>query len=122
MADITECPVCLDEYQEPKVLPCSHTLCKFCLETLPKSNKKGKLQLCCPICTTKHNLPNRGPTGFPNNQAMEQLIANNQVRIVDKSPKLYLQSGCNARMAAQDVLLYMWRRAVHPALWVDPIA
>lgn len=34
------CSVCLDDYKEPKVLPCCHTFCKPCLAKLgPPSNK-----------------------------------------------------------------------------------
>ena len=87
MADITKCPVCLDEYEDPKLLPCSHTMWRTCLNNLPKSSaKKGKQQVTCPICNFNHKVPERGLTAFPDNQAMIQLIANKQVRL--KTPIL----------------------------------
>lgn len=38
-----ECAVCLEQYKEPKVLPCLHSFCKKCLEgLLPKqTTEKG---------------------------------------------------------------------------------
>ena len=43
------CSVCLEEFEEPKVLPCCHTFCKGCLErVLEKSGQKTNLV--CPQC------------------------------------------------------------------------
>ena len=59
--DLT-CTVCLEEFKEPKVLPCCHTFCKGCLErTLEKSETEG---LICPQCRTEHEVPESGAAGF----------------------------------------------------------
>ena len=37
--EVTErltCAVCMEQFKEPKVLPCLHTYCKACLEKLVK--------------------------------------------------------------------------------------
>eukprot|EP00057_Strongylocentrotus_purpuratus_P009160 XP_011663634.1 PREDICTED: tripartite motif containing 13-like [Strongylocentrotus purpuratus] len=48
-----ECPVCLSFFKEPKILTCSHTFCKGCLETLLES--RGKLL--CPMCGEETSVP-----------------------------------------------------------------
>ncbi|KAJ7392716.1 hypothetical protein OS493_010369 [Desmophyllum pertusum] len=41
LAKELECAVCLEQYKEPKVLPCLHSFCKTCLVgLLPKQTKK----------------------------------------------------------------------------------
>ena len=43
------CPVCLEEFQDPKVLPtCSHNVCRQCLENIIMRAKPAYLQ--CPTC------------------------------------------------------------------------
>ena len=46
---IKECPVCFEDFDEPKILPCDHTLCKHCLERI----KRG-IQVKCPVCNALH--------------------------------------------------------------------
>ena len=44
-----ECAVCLEQYKEPKVLPCLHSYCKNCLEGL--LTKQGVVwRINCPSC------------------------------------------------------------------------
>lgn len=43
------CPVCLEEFQDPKVLPtCGHNVCRQCLENIIMRAKPAYLQ--CPTC------------------------------------------------------------------------
>ena len=60
--DLT-CSVCLEEFKDPKVLPCCHTFCKGCLERiLEKSGQKESL--ICPQCKAKHRVPVGGTDAF----------------------------------------------------------
>ena len=44
-----ECAVCLEQFKDPKVLPCLHSFCKICLEGLV--GRKGSVwELNCPSC------------------------------------------------------------------------
>ena len=44
-----ECAICLEQYEEPKVLPCLHSFCKTCLEgLLPKEGLAWRVD--CPSC------------------------------------------------------------------------
>lgn len=43
------CPVCLEDFQDPKVLPtCNHNVCRQCLEAIVKRSNPDFLQ--CPTC------------------------------------------------------------------------
>ncbi|KAL8591335.1 hypothetical protein ACOMHN_052601 [Nucella lapillus] len=43
----TECPVCNEEYTDPKLLHCNHLVCRKCvLDWLQKTNRAGG----CPLC------------------------------------------------------------------------
>ena len=67
-----ECPVCLDVYTDPRLLPCPkgyHTLCRRCLDGLVISST-----ITCPECRAKHSVPPSGPDGFPRNILVTGMI------------------------------------------------
>ncbi|XP_078602568.1 tripartite motif-containing protein 2-like [Branchiostoma floridae x Branchiostoma japonicum] len=69
------CQICFEDYYEPKVLPCQHTFCQGCLETIVK--KMGKLT--CPNCRRECPLPQNGVKGFPTSffvNKLRDIIAN----------------------------------------------
>ena len=39
-----KCTVCLDNFKDPKVLPCCHTFCKKCLEGILRTNDPSGLR------------------------------------------------------------------------------
>ena len=52
-----ECAVCLEQYKEPKVLPCLHSFCKTCLEGLLLNSTSKQIpreelmwMIDCPSC------------------------------------------------------------------------
>lgn len=42
------CPVCLDLYRNPYLLPCGHNFCKNCLDHLKRQAERGRFR--CPEC------------------------------------------------------------------------
>ncbi|KAK7910406.1 hypothetical protein WMY93_015090 [Mugilogobius chulae] len=42
------CPVCLDLYRDPHLLPCGHNFCKSCLDRLKRQADRGRFR--CPEC------------------------------------------------------------------------
>ncbi|XP_019851898.1 PREDICTED: tripartite motif-containing protein 3-like [Amphimedon queenslandica] len=62
--DLT-CPVCLDHYTNPKILPCHHSFCQHCLEGLPLDKKNETYYLSCPTCRHRTELPEEGAGAFP---------------------------------------------------------
>ena len=59
------CPVCLDHYTNPKILPCHHSFCEHCLEGLPLDKKNETYYLSCPTCRRCTKLPKEGAGAFP---------------------------------------------------------
>ncbi|XP_077981334.1 E3 ubiquitin-protein ligase TRIM45-like [Glandiceps talaboti] len=64
------CSICLEQYKVPKLLPCHHTFCLHCLESLVK--KKGVLN--CPTCQQEVDLPSGGVAALKNNFFMNTLL------------------------------------------------
>ena len=61
-----KCPVCLDTYTNPKILPCHHSFCQECLEKLPKERVRGDTYyLSCPTCRQRAEVPREGVGAFP---------------------------------------------------------
>ncbi|XP_041842429.1 E3 ubiquitin/ISG15 ligase TRIM25 [Melanotaenia boesemani] len=46
------CPVCLDLYRDPHLLPCGHNFCKTCLDRLKRQAERGRFR--CPECRDSH--------------------------------------------------------------------
>ena len=86
--DLTNCPVCFDEYTEtgdhiPKILPCSHSLCEKCLEVLIRNNK-----IDCPECRVKHEATSRTRT-FPQNKYIVTHLQKRQRSELDSHKLLF---------------------------------
>ena len=52
-----KCSICLELFNDPRLLPCLHTYCLRCLQGLV-SNKKSDFS--CPKCRAKHEIPKDG--------------------------------------------------------------
>ena len=71
------CSICLDTFNEPKIISCFHTFCCECLEKHARvSHKQGKFR--CPECQAEIDLPegnrfDRLPTSFFHNSLLNLL-------------------------------------------------
>ncbi|XP_046576378.1 E3 ubiquitin-protein ligase TRIM56-like [Haliotis rubra] len=60
------CSICLEEYIDPKLLPCFHTFCVECLEQhAGRTTTSGHFP--CPQCRGNVKLPAKGVQGFQTN-------------------------------------------------------
>ncbi|XP_033111430.1 E3 ubiquitin-protein ligase TRIM33-like [Anneissia japonica] len=59
-----ECPLCMERFKHPKLLPCVHSFCLGCLE---KWVKESSGRLSCPICREICKVPKNGLKELPNN-------------------------------------------------------
>ena len=69
VTDHATCPVCLQLYKCPKVLPCQHSYCQECLIKLEKDKK-----ITCPECRKIAEVPAKGVKDFPTNFTLTHLI------------------------------------------------
>ncbi|XP_063960425.1 tripartite motif-containing protein 2-like [Lytechinus pictus] len=68
----TECPVCLSTFTDPKILSCSHTFCKTCLDNLLEC--QDNCQIRCPVCRAVTQVPNEDVGKLQVNLALKSLI------------------------------------------------
>ncbi|XP_011661272.1 tripartite motif-containing protein 45-like [Strongylocentrotus purpuratus] len=73
IAQSLECPVCLNTFTDPKILSCSHTYCKACLDNLLGCNGNDQM-LRCPVCRAETQVPNQEVSKLPANLALKSLI------------------------------------------------
>ena len=67
--DVT-CPICRKDYENPRILPCGHTVCEDCLRGLLE---KDETSWVCPECTTEYMAVD-GVRSFPKNKYMLAII------------------------------------------------
>ncbi|XP_035677227.1 probable E3 ubiquitin-protein ligase MID2 [Branchiostoma floridae] len=78
------CPVCLDLYEQPVLLPCAHSLCKRCAGQVFVSRKPHsqhawqgmapKEQHVCPSCRHEFQLPGLGADGLRKNTTLQNIV------------------------------------------------
>lgn len=75
MEDELTCPVCLELYADPLLLPCSHSICKKCLHDIIENRyKAGKDGLDCPSCRKSHSISRSKLGKLPRNLALENIV------------------------------------------------
>ena len=71
--DMTECSICCEVFNDPRVLPCLHTFCLQCLLDYGKDKQPGN-SMACPVCRKEFTIPDDGLAGTQKNFFMEKLV------------------------------------------------
>ncbi|CAH1779394.1 unnamed protein product [Owenia fusiformis] len=74
MEDELTCPVCLELYADPLMLPCSHSVCKSCLTDIFNSKEDKTKGLQCPACRKQHRVTKGTIPQLPRNLALENIV------------------------------------------------
>src|SRR6218665_20447 len=75
LRDITECPICMNAFIQPRILPCIHTFCFECLKHISEAEQKKPGQgMNCPLCRKEFVIPEEGMNGVQKNFFMENLL------------------------------------------------
>ncbi|KFO33681.1 tripartite motif-containing protein 59 isoform X2 [Fukomys damarensis] len=78
--DELTCPICYSIFEDPRVLPCSHTFCKSCLENILQASgnfyiwRPLRIPLKCPNCRTIIEIAPTGIESLPVNFALRAII------------------------------------------------
>ncbi|KAK3744071.1 hypothetical protein RRG08_018700 [Elysia crispata] len=70
---LLQCAVCMDEYRDPRILPCHHTLCYECIESVVQSSSTTGRFFRCPQCRSDVCVPRSGIKDFPINFYIKNL-------------------------------------------------
>lgn len=96
------CPVCLDDFEEPKCLPnCAHNVCQHCLEGMVK---KRQSSIECPVCRIESVIPNGGVAAFPKNHLLVRLIERTPGRKEKEAIKEALKT-CKGKLEVAEAAL-----------------
>ena len=69
VGSLTDCAICMEELNNPKFLPCHHTMCLNCVEHICSSHSGRKVP--CPFCRSLFNAP---AASLPTNNYAEELV------------------------------------------------
>ncbi|XP_053380124.1 E3 ubiquitin-protein ligase rnf168-like [Mercenaria mercenaria] len=78
--DVFICSICMDIFENPKMLPCQHSFCKNCLVSFIQKKREcviGKLQsFQCPLCRHEVMLESKNDVenSFPTNYLLSTLL------------------------------------------------
>ncbi|KAH7704079.1 putative proteinconserved [Aphelenchoides avenae] len=79
LAKSLECPVCLDLFDEPKLLNCGHTVCQKCVNKIRAAANAGPGRdgncIKCPVCGGETEIP---PEGLKTNYSLVDLVCRAQ--------------------------------------------
>lgn len=82
IGDHLNCPVCLDPFQDPKVLNCLHSFCSKCLHKIWQKQldvRQEQQHISCPVCRKVSLLPSEGIAGLPDNFLINNLLGSMQL-------------------------------------------
>ncbi len=77
MADYEQllvCPICMDEFKDPKILSCHHSFCRECLNLVPQEREEGRCLINCPVCRLPTQLTAVGISGLSHSFFIHNLL------------------------------------------------
>ncbi|XP_043927411.1 E3 ubiquitin-protein ligase TRIM13 isoform X2 [Protopterus annectens] len=92
--DLT-CPICCCLFEDPRVLPCSHSFCRKCLENILEGNTRGMLwrpPFKCPTCRKEVSVVSI--SSLQVNYSLRGIVEKyNKIKISPKMPVCEVHSG-----------------------------
>ena len=75
LLEITECPICMSPFNDPRMLPCIHTFCFECLKRTAEAGQKNPGdRMPCPLCRRDFVIPADGVNGVQKNFFVKKLL------------------------------------------------
>ena len=88
------CAICLDQYTNPRTLPCAHSYCKDCINCLPVELDNGRHLVRCPSCRQTTQLGEKGAAALPTAFLINNLLEIEE--LLRKTPKSGQTQLCQA--------------------------
>ena len=85
------CAVCRKTFSDPRIIPCGHTFCKYCIITL--KNKEDETKLTCFKCQKEHTMINT--TDFRVNMIVCELIEEKPNEVIHSKNMAELKKSLN---------------------------
>lgn len=60
LMELTQCSICLEMLNDPRVLPCHHSFCFNCLQNFVERSGREEGEIPCPNCRKSFTLPSNG--------------------------------------------------------------
>jgi len=73
LAEMTECSICIEVFNDPRILPCLHTFCLNCLQDYGNDKRPGDC-MPCPLCRKEFTIPRSGLSGMQKDFKTEKLL------------------------------------------------
>ena len=67
LTEMVNCPLCLGQPDDPRMLPCQHTFCLPCIEEYFNSRQTVDAKLICPLCKQEVIIPEQNFGVLPQN-------------------------------------------------------
>ena len=93
--ELTQCAICLDDFVDPKSLPCLHTFCLKCIRGHCRDSSPGD-DVDCPLCRTPFEIPRPGVEQLKCNFLIRVLIEAKKASGGSKKPNQVLCDVCSA--------------------------
>ena len=101
--EFLECGICLDQFKQPRSLPCLHAFCHECLNIW--CQKQSEIR--CPNCNRPTVIPKDGVAGFP----VQFMVNNLQETVGLEKLKVGVQAElCLCLFCVLYICLFVWRK------------
>ncbi|XP_031568554.1 tripartite motif-containing protein 2-like [Actinia tenebrosa] len=106
------CPVCLEDFEEPKILPnCKHNVCSHCLENM---TRRKPAKVLCPVCRNEFPLDQNSVRNLVTNSELMEIVNQSkderQKERLAKAFELCIQKMGDANKLLEDHTIFTHRR------------
>ncbi|XP_064595871.1 probable E3 ubiquitin-protein ligase MID2 [Liolophura sinensis] len=100
--EVLTCPICVETFRKPVMLPCQHSFCRECIGVYADKSKPGQTDaascrtgsegvhqlISCPVCRTPSSLGREGVVGLPPNFHLAEIVErfSSAVKVEDEIP------------------------------------
>ncbi|EDO30972.1 predicted protein, partial [Nematostella vectensis] len=100
LEDEVTCSLCIEHFNDPRVLPCLHSFCRHCLEELAV-HSEGRGKLVCPLCKAEFQISPADVPSLKVNFMINSIISVLPLLTSDDSKKKPACESCDSGEPAQ---------------------